>query len=246
MANITRIRAAPGIMVSVGRYTLVAAYQDVDLELLSDDTILGMQEEYEAERINFEDYATFKDAYDLVKCGCGGGGTTPNPTVISELDPTYRIVTTSGTITSNPNSVTFYARIGGTTFPNNGNGRIEEGQSVTFSASQNNLLNDIDYVIDALGELSIIEVVDSVPDVGIVNQDTLFTVVTTNGVVASGASSVTFYAKTGGAEFPNNGGGRIEEGQSLTFSASINNVLKAITYEIDALGELSIIEVRDE
>lgn len=41
MANITRIKAAPGIMVSVGRYTLVATYQNVDLELLSDDTTIA-------------------------------------------------------------------------------------------------------------------------------------------------------------------------------------------------------------
>ena len=176
--------------------------------------------------------------------GTGGAGGSSSSSEISVIDPIFRIETASGTLATKPNSVTFYAKTAGTSFPSNGNGRIEQGQSITFTAALNNRLADIPYTIDPLGELTIIETVDPVPDAGAIIQTPTFTVVAADGTIATGASSITFYARIGGTTFPAIGNGRIEQGQSLTFTASVINTLGPIDYVLDPGGELTIIEVR--
>ena len=92
MANITRIKAAPGIMVSVGRYTLFDEYQNIDLELLSNDTIFGIQEEYEAERIIFEDYSVFREFYDLLKDSSDSGTITEGASTEANQETTITLL----------------------------------------------------------------------------------------------------------------------------------------------------------
>lgn len=178
--------------------------------------------------------------------GTGGAGeaATGIPTTVSVMDPVFRTETTSGIITGKPNSVTFFTKQGGVTFPINGGARLEVGQSVSFAATLNNRLADIEYVLDPGSVVSIIETLDPVPDAGSIIQIPSFTVVSTDGTIAEGANSVTFFSRSGGTAFPNNGGGRIEFGQSLTFTASIVNTLAAIDYVVDPGGSLLIVEVR--
>jgi hypothetical protein len=76
MATIIKMKTKPGIITIAGRNTLTPTFQDIDLDLLSDDTILKLQEEYEEERLIFEDYEEFKPKLLLVISSDGGGGSS--------------------------------------------------------------------------------------------------------------------------------------------------------------------------
>lgn len=105
MANITRIKTIPGVMISAGIYTLMSTYKDIDLELLSNNTIIALQEEYEAKRIEFEDYTTFKAAYDVI--GSSGGGTVVGAATSAKQDEIIVLLDAQATLAeTQPVSIT--------------------------------------------------------------------------------------------------------------------------------------------
>lgn len=76
MATNVQIKTLNGSMSIMGPYTVGPTFILVDLEILSDDTILKVQEEYEDKRIEFDNYSTFKGYYDTIVSSSSGGSSS--------------------------------------------------------------------------------------------------------------------------------------------------------------------------
>ena len=75
MTTLVNIKSSTGAIVNIYDYTILSTYTAIDLQRLPDDSIHGLQEEYEQERIEFEDYSIFKTYYDSIIPSSGGGST---------------------------------------------------------------------------------------------------------------------------------------------------------------------------